>query len=75
MDHYDTRFASHWMKYAFEMAEKAMNIGEVPVGAVFVKHPKDENQKFIFEYGEIVSSGHNLTNKNRNVYIYILILM
>ena len=69
MEHYTLKQAEHWMNYAFDMAKKAIEVGEVPVGAVFVKHPLNEHGAFIFEEGEIVSSGHNLTNQRRNVMI------
>jgi len=58
--------AEKWMREALKEAETAIEEGEVPVGAVFVEH------KFVggsrdLETGSIVSRGHNLTNRTRNV--------
>lgn len=44
----------NFMPYALDMAKKAYEIGEVPVGAVIVKN------------GVIISSAHNETEKNYN---------
>jgi len=48
MDH------THYMKAAFAQGEKALQVGEVPVGCVIVR----EN--------EIIASGYNRTNETRN---------
>lgn len=45
-----------FMRAALEQTEKALDNGEVPVGCVIVHN----------ETGEIISSGHNLTNATRN---------
>lgn len=66
----DEEISQNWMKHAFAKAEMALQMLEVPVGAVFVKHPRDQGGKFIWAEGVIVSSGHNLTNTHRNVSIY-----
>lgn len=63
----DTDVASQWMCHAFDIAEKALCVNEVPVGAVFVKHPKNQDNVMIWNEGIIVASGHNLTNLCRNV--------
>jgi len=62
--------APQWMQRAFEEAEKAYSLSEVPVGAVFVAHPKaPQGSAHIFDasQGNVVARGHNLTNKSRNV--------
>lgn len=61
--------ASGWMKHAIAEAQVAMDEGEVPVGAIFVAHPR-AGASFDFTSGEMVASGHNLTNKTRNVRNY-----
>lgn len=63
--------AEIWMTEALKEAELAISEGEVPVGAVFVSH-KIENGVFDLSSGSIVSRGHNLTNKTRNVWKYYL---
>lgn len=47
--------ASYFMNLAFDQAQKAYDIGEVPVGAVIV----DKND-------QIISSAHNMVEKGRN---------
>lgn len=62
--------ASKWMRFAVAEAETALAIGEVPVGAVFVKHQAKDTadlNTYDLENGEIVATGHNLTNETRNV--------
>lgn len=59
--------AEKWMEFALQEAKDAIDEGEVPVGAVFVKHPRLENGSFDLLSGEVVSRGHNNTNKTRNV--------
>lgn len=55
-----------WMRHALIEAEIAITEGEVPVGAVFVAH-KVSGSEMDFTTGSIVSRGHNLTNRTRNV--------
>eukprot|EP01035_Chromulina_nebulosa_P018920 gene18920-24724_t len=45
-----------FMKIAFNEAEKSLNIGEIPVGCVFVNSEDDD----------IIGIGHNQTNETRN---------
>lgn len=44
------------MRAALEQAQRSLEAGEIPVGCVIVKKGS----------GEIVATGHNLTNKTRN---------
>ena len=60
-----------WMRYALKEAEVAIQMGEVPVGAVFVDH-KSVGAELDFSTGSIISRGHNLTNITRNVCILVL---
>lgn len=60
-------WAGHWMREAFDCAEEAMNSLEVPIGAVFVAHPKDYDGSPDFTKGEIIAKGWNLTNTLHNV--------
>lgn len=59
--------ATKWMQYAYEEAQNALKLGEVPVGAVFVKHPRNDAGEIDTSRGEIIARGHNLTNQTRNV--------
>lgn len=58
--------AEKWMRHALKEAELAIEEGEVPVGAVFVAH-KLIDCVHDLSTGTIVSRGHNLTNRTRNV--------
>lgn len=51
-----------FMPYALDMAKKALECGEVPVGAVIVKN------------GEIISLAHNETEKNANALCHAEII-
>ena len=62
----DHHGADIWMKEALKEAELAITEGEVPVGAVFVAHKLIDGKLQLSE-GSIVSRGHNLTNRTRNV--------
>lgn len=55
-----------WMEFAFAEAKAALASNEVPIGAVFVLHPVEDN-KVNFLEGKILSKGHNMTNVNKNV--------
>ena len=48
------------MNEAVKEGIKALDIGEVPCGCVFVHHPKDGSGP------EIIARGHNKTNEFRN---------
>ncbi len=52
------------MKRAIELAEKAYNLGEVPVGAVVVKKST----------GQIIGEGYNLRETNRNALAHAEII-
>jgi tRNA(Arg) A34 adenosine deaminase TadA len=58
--------AEKWMREAIEEAKLAIEEGEVPVGAVFVRHPRT-GVGFDFSSGEVIARGHNQTNRTRNV--------
>lgn len=45
-----------YMKYALDLAEKATQIGEIPVGAIVVKR----------DTGEIVGEGYNLRERDKS---------
>jgi tRNA-specific adenosine deaminase 2 len=47
-----------WMAEAFSLAQQALDVGEVPVGCVFVYR------------NEIIGRGRNRTNELRNVCIH-----
>ena len=44
----------YWMKKAFEYAQDALKVGEVPVGCIFVYK------------GEIIATGRNEVNETKN---------
>jgi len=56
----DYLISEEMIELCYSLAEKALSIGEVPVGCVFV-HFKDSKN-----CGEVVVSGHNRTNESRN---------
>jgi tRNA(Arg) A34 adenosine deaminase TadA len=62
-----------WMQEAFVQAEEAIAQFEVPVGAVFVAHPRKQSRtrkledEFDVTQGSVVGRGHNITNATRNV--------
>lgn len=59
--------AETWMQLALQEARNAIDEGEVPVGAVFVKHTRLSPSSFDLSSGDVVARGHNLTNQTRNV--------
>ncbi|MEK6556922.1 MAG: nucleoside deaminase [Candidatus Margulisiibacteriota bacterium] len=54
----------HFLGLAYEQAQKAAHLGEVPVGAVLVKH------------GQVIASGHNerILQKNSLYHAEIVVL-
>ena len=74
-----------WMGHALCVAAEALQVGEVPVGAVFVKHPKLDGSKphtmypllttFDVSQGEIVGRSHNMTNQYHSVRPHYRLLL
>lgn len=46
-------------------AQKALASLEVPIGAIYIRHPYVEDQVVLTE-GEVLATGFNLTNARRN---------
>ena len=53
----------HYMRIALRQAKKAAEMGEVPVGAVLVKHESDGSEK-------IVSFGYNKRESRKNALMH-----
>lgn len=64
----ETEYVDLMMDKALELANKAFNKGEVPVGCVFSKWDSEKGEF------SILSTGHNLTKLKKNVFHLICLI-